>query len=113
MLKSSVPHGPRQRPRACFPAGLALAAIVPSLACAQPFWFGVRIGVPLTEYFQTGTVTFRPIGSSETYSAATRRYTLGVSAEWRRWQRLGFEADALYKRMGFRDVTRFTVYLTK
>ena len=80
---------------------LTMAAFVPALACGQSFWFGVKAGVPITEYFQTGIVYFHPIGSYTNYSAATRRYTLGVSAEWRHSQALGFEADALYKRMGY------------
>ena len=52
--------------------------------------FGVKIGVPLTAYFDTGrTATIE-------YSAATRRYTAGLSAEWR-----FLELDVLYHRMGW------------
>ena len=34
------------------------------------------------------------------YSAATRRYSAGASAEWRLIRGFGFELDVLYRRMG-------------
>ena len=66
---------------------------------AQGFRFGLKAGVPMTDYFETGTSVFRRghIG----YSAATRRYTVGASTEWRFRGGFGFELDALYKRMGY------------
>jgi hypothetical protein len=83
---------------------LAIAAFAPALACGQSFSFGLKAGVPITEYFQTGHYAYA-VGPSEytygDYSQATRRYTFGVSAEWHPWQSLGFEVDALYKRMGY------------
>ncbi len=64
--------------------------LVSTAVCAQPVRFGVKAGVPLTRYFDTGTR-----GGAE-YSAATRRYTVGASVEW-----LWLELDVLYKRMGY------------
>ena len=70
---------------------LAIALSVPVFA--QDFHFGVKVGVPMTDYFQNN-----PNGL---YSSATRRYTVGASAELRLSHGLGFELDALYKRMGY------------
>ena len=74
------------------------------LVFALPVWgqdihAGLKLGVPFTQYFETGT-TGSLHGSAE-YSAATRRYTLGASGEWRMTHAFGFEADALYHRMGY------------
>ena len=66
---------------------------------AQGLRVGVKAGVPLTTYFDTGAER-SPQGGSE-YSAATRRYTAGASVEWRWTHDFGFELDALYKRMGY------------
>jgi len=71
---------------------------------ALPVWgqgihAGLKLGVPLTQYFETG-VSGSLHGTAE-YFAATRRYTLGASGEWRMTHAFGFEADALYHRMGY------------
>jgi len=66
---------------------------------AQEFRFGVKGGIPLTRYFETGQVAVR--GGFLESSAATRRYTLGPSAEWRLQPRFGLEFDVLYKRIGY------------
>lgn len=74
---------------------LALAA-----GCyAQGFHFGLKAGVPATSYFETG-LTRSPAGTTD-YSAATRRYTFGASAEWRFARSVGLELDVLYKRTGY------------
>ena len=67
--------------------------LVPSL-WSQGIHAGVKVGVPITQYFETG------LGVGE-YSAATRRYTLGVSGELRLTSAFGFEADVFYHRMGY------------
>ncbi len=77
----------------CFLLLLATPAVAPD------FRFGIKAGVPVTTYFETGATGSLHGGSD--YSAATRRYTVGASAEWRLGGRLGFEIDALYKRMGY------------
>jgi hypothetical protein len=53
----------------------------------------------VTPYFDTGECSNRT-GLCE-YSAATRRYTLGPSVEWRPSRTIGFEVGALYHRMGY------------
>src|SRR5947208_847180 len=72
---------------------LLLAFVLISAASAQGLHFGFKAGVPVTQYFETNPVCC--------YSAATRRYTLGPSFEWRATNRIGFEVDALYHRMGY------------
>ncbi len=69
-------------------------------AAAQRFHFGLKAGVPMTRYLHTGFVLFPQSGGIQ-YSAATRRYTVGLSAEWRAAHGLGIEIDALYKRTGY------------
>ncbi len=76
---------------------LALAATAPQFA--QSFFLGIKAGIPVTQYFDTRSAANS--SSSADYSAATRRYTVGVSAEWRSETGLGLEADVLYKRMGY------------
>ena len=74
------------------------------LVFALPVWgqdihAGLKLGVPFTQYFETGTAG--SLHGSADYSAATRRYTLGASGEWRLTNAFGFEVDALYHRMGY------------
>jgi hypothetical protein len=62
---------------------------------AQSSSFGVKGGIPLTEGFSTS-------GGQTSYSAVSRRYTVGPTAEigvplWG----LSVEADALYRRIGW------------
>jgi hypothetical protein len=64
----------------------------------QGFHAGIKAGVPLTDYFQTGSSG--GLHGSADYSAATRRYTVGATGEWRPGS-FGLELDALYHRMGF------------
>jgi hypothetical protein len=59
----------------------------------------------MTEYFETGR-TGSLHGTAE-YSAATRRYTFGVSGEWHVTKAFGFEVDALYHRMGYVGIVNF------
>jgi hypothetical protein len=78
---------------------LTVAALVTLAAPAASFHFGLTAGVPLTQYFDTGRSA--DLHGSREYSAATRRYTLGPTIEWRQSPHFGFEFDALYKRMGY------------
>jgi hypothetical protein len=82
---------------------LALAVGAPALP--QAFRFGLKAGVPLTAYFETGRAASRV--SSAEYSAATRRYTVGLSVERPFAGPLGFEFDALYRRMGYVGTVSF------
>jgi hypothetical protein len=74
-------------------------------AFSQSFHAGFIAGIPLTEYFETGS-TGSLHGGAE-YSAATRRYTLGASAEWFLKPRFGLEVDVLYHRMGYVGIVNF------
>ena len=80
-----------------------VAAIAP--VYGEGLHFGVKGGVPATRYFETGRTANRN-GSSE-YSAATRRYTVGLSAEWRFTEKFGLELDLLYKRMGYVGIVSY------
>ncbi len=70
-------------------------------AFSQGFSVGVKAGVPITEYFSAGFRSQAPFNSGIQYSSATRRYTLGIAAEWRSAHRIGIEADLEYKRAGY------------
>jgi hypothetical protein len=74
--------------------------LVTSIASSQPFRIGVEGGVPLTDAFSTASPTAVSI-SSLNYSSATRRYTVGATAEVRLPSHLSIKADVLYKRLGF------------
>jgi outer membrane protein with beta-barrel domain len=74
-------------------------------ALAQSFLAGVRLGVPITGYFDTGQSG--GLHGSADYSAATRRYTFGATAEWRAARAWGLELDALFHRMGYVAIVDF------
>ncbi|MBI3694810.1 MAG: outer membrane beta-barrel protein [Acidobacteria bacterium] len=76
---------------------LLLALAAPQFA--KGLHFGVKAGVPATVYFETARTGSG--NSASDYSAATRRYSVGASAEWRLTPRFGFELDVLYRRMGY------------
>jgi len=65
----------------------------------QGFHAGLKLGVPFTQYFETGA--FGNLHGHGEYSSATRRYTFGASGEWRLTNAFGFEVDALYHRIGY------------
>jgi hypothetical protein len=74
---------------------LALILFV-GYAFAQPFSFGVKGGVPLTDAFSASQ------GSPTSYSSVTRRYTVGPTAEIGvPLFGLSVEADGLYRRIGW------------
>lgn len=72
---------------------------------AQEIRLGFKAGVPATAYFETGRSG--SLHGSADYSAATRRYVAGPSAEWQITNRFGFELDALYHRMGYVAIVEF------
>ena len=76
---------------------LAIVCVAPVLG--QGFQFGLKAGIPITQYFETGASGGRQ--GHATYSAATRRYAIGASAEWRFTNSAGLEIDAIYHRMGY------------
>src|SRR5579864_1183983 len=81
--------------------GLALALSL----CGQGFSVGVKAGVPITDYFETGA--FGGLHGGAHYSAGTRRYTLGASVEWHWTHAFGFELDVFYHRFGYAGTIDF------
>lgn len=68
----------------CHASRLIAIAILALLFLAQParaqkFSFGAAAGAPLTQYFQTRSSFYYETNIS--YASATRRYTLGGTAE--------------------------------
>lgn len=61
--------------------------------CAQPFSFGVKGGVPLTDFVDT-----RPYVG---YSTDTNRYIVGGTVELRLPLGLALEVDALYRHLNY------------
>jgi hypothetical protein len=84
---------------------LVVLLVLAAPGLAQRLLVGLKGGVPATVYFETGRSGSRV--SSAEYSAATRRYTVGVAAEWRPTRSLGLECDVLYHRMGYVGITQF------
>lgn len=68
-------------------------------AAAQPLEFGIKAGVPITEYFDTSG--YGSLHGDAHYTATARRYTLGAFAEWRFHRAFGLELDAMFHRMGY------------
>lgn len=64
-------------------------------AFCQPFSFGARFGVPLTDFFNTVA------NSNFTFNATTDRYIVGPTAELHLPLGLGIEVDALYRHMSY------------
>jgi hypothetical protein len=79
-------------------SALLLTLSLPALP--QGFRFGVKGGIPLTQYFETGSGGF-PLRNFDAYSAATRRYAVGLTAEAWFGERFAIAGDVLYKRMGY------------
>lgn len=78
------------------------------LTCAygQELRYGVKIGVPLTDYFDVGR--FGTLHRGGDYATAIRRYTVGPAVEFRLIRSLGVELDALYRRAGY-DASTYLV----
>ena len=72
--------------------GLGIVLAVSS--CAQPFGFGIKGGVPATDFFSTQEGRFR-------YLSNTDRWTLGPMFELRLPFGLGVEFDVLYKKFDY------------
>jgi hypothetical protein len=79
-----------------------IALTVP--ATAQNLQFGVKGGVPMTRFFDTGFVSHFPHSGGIQYSSSTRRFVVGLSAEWLGHKGIGIEVDAEYRRTGYMHV---------
>jgi opacity protein-like surface antigen len=64
-------------------------------AFSQPFSAGVKLGVPLTDFFSTVE------NSNFTFNATTDRYIIGPTAELHLPLGFGIEVDALYRHMSY------------
>ncbi len=75
-----------------------------SIGSAQKLRIGVEGGIPLTDAFSTGSIyiamVYPPI-SAPSYHTATRRYTVGATAEVELPCHLAVKGDVLYRRLGY------------
>jgi opacity protein-like surface antigen len=74
---------------------LSLMFLTAGLSYCQPFSFGAKFGVPLTDFFNTVQ------SSNFTFNATTDRYIVGPTAELHLPLGLGIEVDALYRHMSY------------
>jgi opacity protein-like surface antigen len=74
---------------------LLLLFLSAGAAVCQPFTFGAKVGVPLTDFFNTVE------NSNFTFNATTDRYIIGPTAELHLPFGLGIEVDALYRHMSY------------
>src|SRR6266566_5210391 len=87
----------RRRPapvRSCMRSILLLLAGATAVL-AQPISFGVKAGVPLTDFIDAAN------GSRTSVSTTTNRYIVGPTVELRLPAGFGIEADALYRHFRF------------
>jgi len=63
--------------------------------CAQPFSFGVKGGIPLTDFLDTAS------NSGQLFQTNTNRYIIGPMVELRLPFGLGVELDALYRHFDY------------
>jgi opacity protein-like surface antigen len=66
-------------------------------AFCQPFSFGVKAGVPLTDFLTAAE------NQNVSYFTTTNRYIAGVTAELRLPFGLGVEVDALYRHLNYQE----------
>jgi hypothetical protein len=59
---------------------------------SQRFGVGAKVGIPITDYFETGASG--SVHGGAHYSSATRRYTLGASVEW--WVNRSFSSRPMF-----------------
>ena len=67
-------------------------------AVAQPIGFGLKLGTPLTDAFNTAS------DNNTSYSSETNRYIIGPQVELRLPAGLSIELDALYTKLNFSSV---------
>lgn len=73
---------------------VCLLLLVAFSVCAQPFSFGVRGGVPLTDFLNT-------VQNPEDFHTTTNRYIIGPTVELRLPFGFGVELDALYRHFDY------------
>jgi len=78
----------------------AVLLLIASCGLSQPFSFGAKVGVPVTDFVQ--------VQSGTPATSTTNRYIAGASFEVRLPLSLGIEFDALYTRTGRRHISTGT-----
>src|SRR5260370_2396693 len=73
---------------------------------AQPLSFGLKGGLPMTNFIDTVS------GSYSTVDSVTNRYIVGPPAELRLPFGLGVETDALYRHFNYHSVTSLVAIST-
>jgi opacity protein-like surface antigen len=71
-------------------------------ACSQPISFGVKGGVPATDFFDTVNRLNAP---ASLFHSGTNRYIVGPTVELRLPFGLGVEVDALYRHFNYNSST--------
>jgi len=79
-------------------AAFALLLVAPALGFSQPFSFGAKAGVPVTDF-----VTVGPGPGYTVTSSTTNRYIVGATFEVHLPFRLAAEVDVLYRHLSYRD----------
>jgi opacity protein-like surface antigen len=83
---------------------LCLLLLSAASAFSQPFSFGVRGGVPMTDFLNAANgQTFNFTGQTSSFTASTNRYIVGPTAELRLPFGLGVEVDALYRHFSYNE----------
>src|SRR5437870_3932168 len=83
-------------------------------AFSQPFTFGVKGGVPLSDFVSTAQSAIIAAGpfftstSNASFSTSTNRYIIGATAELRLPFGLGIEFDALYRHLHYQEILTST-----
>jgi hypothetical protein len=77
---------------------ISLLFVFAAASLAQPIGVGLKVGLPLTEAFDTAT------GPSSSYTSDTKRYIIGPQIELRLPAGFAIELDALYTKLKFNSV---------
>jgi hypothetical protein len=77
---------------------LGMLFVFAAAAMAQPIGVGLKVGLPLTEAFNTAT------GPSSGYTSDTKRYIIGPQVELRLPAGFAIELDALYTQLNFSSI---------
>jgi opacity protein-like surface antigen len=76
-----------------------LFLFIPSALLAQPLSFGIKAGVPMTDFLDTVS------GSRTSITTTTNRYIVGPTLELRLPAGFGVEVDALYRHFRYDSVS--------
>ena len=74
-------------------------------AYCQPFSFGVKAGVPLTDFVNAASSSPNPNGFLD-FATHTNRYIVGATGELHLPFHLGIEVDALYRHLDYQSTSQ-------